>query len=41
MGVTWMENVAMLEGVDEFISDGISTRMLDGILRGISTRQAP
>ena len=37
MGLTWMENVAMLEGVDEFITDGISTRMLEGILKDIST----
>jgi len=41
LGVTWMENVAMLEGVDEFVSDGISARMLDGILRGISTARTP
>ena len=26
MGLTWMENVAMLEGVDEFITDGISAQ---------------
>jgi AcrR family transcriptional regulator len=39
LGVTWMENVAMLEGVDEFINDGISARMLDGILEGISTKR--
>jgi AcrR family transcriptional regulator len=37
MGLTWMENVAMLEGVDEFITDGISGRILEGILRDIST----
>jgi AcrR family transcriptional regulator len=36
MGLTWMENVAMLEGVDEFITDGISGRILEGILKGIS-----
>lgn len=39
LGVTWMENVAMLEGVDEFISEGISIRMIDGILKDISTRR--
>jgi TetR/AcrR family transcriptional regulator, fatty acid metabolism regulator protein len=38
MGLTWMENVAMLEGVDEFITDGISSRILEGILADISTR---
>jgi AcrR family transcriptional regulator len=36
MSLTWMENVAMLEGVDEFITDGISARMLEGILDTIS-----
>jgi AcrR family transcriptional regulator len=41
LGVTWMENVAMLEGVDEFIVDGVSARMVEGILRGISTERAP
>ena len=41
MGLTWMENVAMLEGVDEFITDGISARMLQGILKDISTERAP
>lgn len=41
LGVTWMENVAMLEGVDEFVSDGISARMVEAILAGISTRSAP
>jgi AcrR family transcriptional regulator len=40
MGVTWMENVAMLEGVDEFITDGISGRMLEGILRDIAMEKA-
>lgn len=40
LGVTWMENVAMLEGVDEFISDGVSARMVDGILKGIATKGA-
>jgi AcrR family transcriptional regulator len=39
MGLTWMENVAMLEGVDEFITDGISARMLEGILKDISTER--
>jgi hypothetical protein len=33
-----MENVAMLQGVDEFITDGISQRILEGILRDISTK---
>lgn len=41
MGLTWMENVAMLEGVDEFITDGISVRMLEGILKDISTERTP
>jgi AcrR family transcriptional regulator len=41
MGLTWMENVAMLEGVDEFITDGISARMLQGILKDISTERMP
>jgi hypothetical protein len=36
-----MENVAMLEGVDEFITDGISARMLQGILKDISTERMP
>jgi AcrR family transcriptional regulator len=41
LGLTWMENVAMLEGVDEFITDGISARMLDRILSDIATERAP
>ena len=39
LGLTWIENVAMLEGVDEFITEGISTRMLEGILEDISTER--
>lgn len=41
LGVTWMENVAILEGVDEFINEGISARMVDGILESISTKPGP
>ena len=40
VGLTWMENVAVLEGVDEFITDGISSRMLESILKEISPEQA-
>ncbi len=36
MGLTWIENVALLEGMDEFITDGTSAKMLDWILREIS-----
>jgi TetR/AcrR family fatty acid metabolism transcriptional regulator len=39
MGLTWMENVAMLEGVDEFVTSGISRRILESILENISTGQ--
>jgi AcrR family transcriptional regulator len=36
MGLTWIENLAALEGMDEFVKDGISSRMLDRILAGIA-----
>jgi AcrR family transcriptional regulator len=36
MGLTWIENLAALEGMDEFVSEGVSTRMLDRILAEIS-----
>jgi AcrR family transcriptional regulator len=36
MGLTWIENVALLEGMDEFVTDGTSAKMLDWILREIS-----
>jgi AcrR family transcriptional regulator len=35
MGLTWIENLAMLEGMDEFVRAGTSARMLEGILRDI------
>lgn len=36
MGLTWIENVAMLEGMDEFVTGGTSARILEGILREIA-----
>lgn len=32
MGLTWIENLAMLEGMDEFVTSGISARTLEAIL---------
>ncbi|MCL5734056.1 MAG: TetR/AcrR family transcriptional regulator [Actinobacteria bacterium] len=40
IGLTWVENFAMLEGLNEFIADGTSTRMLEGILATIATPAA-
>ena len=37
MGLTWMENLAALEGMEEFVTDGVSARMLDRILAEIAT----
>ena len=36
MGLTWIENLAALEGMDEFVDDGVSARMLDKILTDIA-----
>ncbi len=36
MGLTWVENLAALEGMDEFVKDGVSSRMLDKILADIA-----
>lgn len=36
MGLTWIENVAALEGMDEFVGDGVSARMLEKILTDIA-----
>jgi AcrR family transcriptional regulator len=36
MGLTWIENLATLEGMDEFVADGVHTRMLDKILADIA-----
>lgn len=36
MGLSWIENLATLEGMDEFVGDGISSRMLDKILDDIA-----
>jgi AcrR family transcriptional regulator len=32
MGLTWIENLAALEGMEEFVTEGISTRMLERTL---------
>jgi len=37
LGLTWIENLSMLEGMDEFVTEGTSARILDGILREIAT----
>ncbi len=36
MGLTWMENLAVLEGMDEFVTGGTSARILEGILHEIA-----
>lgn len=36
MGLTWIENLAALEGMEEFVTDGISTRMLERTLADIA-----
>ena len=36
MGLTWIENLATLEGMEEFITEGISARMLERTLAGIA-----
>jgi TetR/AcrR family transcriptional regulator, fatty acid metabolism regulator protein len=36
MGLTWIENLAALEGMEEFVTDGVSSRMLDRILAEIA-----
>jgi AcrR family transcriptional regulator len=41
MGLTWIENLAALEGMDEFVGDGISGRMLDRILTDITAGGGP
>jgi AcrR family transcriptional regulator len=44
MGLTWIENLATLEGMDEFARDGVSKRMLERILDDIvapARRPAP
>jgi AcrR family transcriptional regulator len=37
IGLTWIENFALLEGMTEFVTDGISAKMLDRMLSDIST----
>jgi len=41
MGLTWIENLAALEGMDEFVTNGVSTRMLERILEDISAQSPP
>jgi AcrR family transcriptional regulator len=36
MGLTWIENLATLEGMDEFVSEGMAAKMLERILADIS-----
>ncbi len=36
MGLTWIENLAALEGMDEFVGEGVSARMLEKILAEIT-----
>ncbi len=36
MGLTWMENLATLEGLEEFVAGGVSTRMLERTLADIA-----
>ena len=37
MGLSWIENFALLEGLEEFVTDGTSATMLGWILDEIST----
>jgi hypothetical protein len=39
IGLTWVENSATLEGLTEFVGDGISERLLEGILTRIDARR--
>lgn len=36
IGLTWIENFALLEGLNEFVDDGTSARMLEWILQEIA-----
>jgi AcrR family transcriptional regulator len=36
MGLTWIENLAALEGMEEFVTEGVSAGMLDWILTAIA-----
>jgi AcrR family transcriptional regulator len=36
MGLTWIENLARLEGMEEFVGDGVSKRILERILSEIA-----
>jgi AcrR family transcriptional regulator len=36
MGLTWIENLAVLEGMEEFVTEGVSARTLDRILNDIA-----
>ncbi len=38
MGLTWIENLAVLEGMEEFITGGVSARMLERTLADIAAR---
>ncbi len=40
MGLTWIENLAMLEGMHEFVKDGVSARMLERILSGLAAEDS-
>ena len=41
IGLTWMENFALLEGMTEFVTDGISAKMLNRVLGEISPVSDP
>jgi AcrR family transcriptional regulator len=41
MGLTWIENLAALEGMEEFVTDGVSSRMLERILSEIAAADGP
>lgn len=36
MGLSWIENFAILEGLEEFVTDGTSATTLDWILNEIA-----
>jgi AcrR family transcriptional regulator len=40
IGLGWVENAAILQGLEEFVTEGISARMLDSLLRAIAVPPA-
>jgi len=36
MGLGWMKDIALLQGLDQFISEGTSDKILENVLAGIA-----